>query len=171
MRVYIPKGNGKIRPLGIASYEDKIVQMAVKKVLEAIYEPRFLNCMYGFRPNRGCHEAVKEVYQRISYGKISYIVDADIKGFFDNVNHSKLIRQIWSLGIHDKTLIFIMKRILTAPIKMPDNTTVLPDKGTPQGGIISPLLANIVLNELDWWLACQWEENRIAISRGRERII
>ena len=68
-----------MRPLGIASYEDKIVQLAVKKVLEAIYEPRFLNSMYGFRPNRGCHEAVKEVFQRISYGKISYIVDADIK--------------------------------------------------------------------------------------------
>ena len=98
-------------------------------------------------------------------------ISNSIKGFFDNVNHSKLIRQIWSLGIHDKTLIFIIKRILTAPIKMPDNTTVLPDKGTPQGGIISPLLANIVLNELDWWIASQWEENPIAISRGRERII
>ncbi len=70
------KGNGKKRPLGIASYEDKIAQMVVKKILGAIYELRFLNCMYGFRPNRGCHEAIKEVYQRISHGKISYIVDA-----------------------------------------------------------------------------------------------
>ena len=75
--------------------------------------------------------------------------------------------QIWSLGIHDKTLSFIIKRILTAPIKMPDNTTVLPDKGTPQGGIISPLLANIVLNELDWWIASQWEEKAGTGSKWR----
>jgi group II intron reverse transcriptase/maturase len=100
-----------------------------------------------------------------------YVIEFDIKGFFDNVNHSKLMKQIWSLGIQDKQLIFVIKRILTAPIRMPDGSTVIPDKGTPQGGIISPLLANIVLNELDWWVASQWEEHPVATSRGRHRII
>ena len=102
---------------------------------------------------------------------LHYVIEFDIKGFFDNVNHSKLIRQIWSLGIRDKQLIFVIKRILTAPIRMPDGSTIIPDRGTPQGGIISPLLANIVLNELDWWVASQWEENPIVVSRGRHRII
>lgn len=132
---------------------------------------KFSNNSYGFRPNRSVEHAINRTYTMLQMMNLHYVIEFDIKGFFDNVNHSKLIRQIWSLGIHDKTLIFIIKRILTAPIKMPDNTTVLPDKGTPQGGIISPLLANIVLNELDWWIASQWEENPIAISRGRERII
>jgi group II intron reverse transcriptase/maturase len=89
------------------------------------------------------------------------VIEFDIKGFFDNVNHSKLIKQIWSLGIRDTRLIGIVKRILTAPIKMPDGSVVRPDKGTPQGGIISPLLANIVLNELDHWVDSQWLENPV----------
>ena len=150
LRVYIPKGNGKIRPLGIASYEDKIVQMAVKKVLEAIYEPRFLNCMYGFRPNRGCHEAVKEVYQRISYGKISYIVDADIKGFFDHINHNWMMRFLeWH--IQDPNLLWLIKKYLKAGI-MEDGKFESTEEGSAQGSVMSPMLANIYMhNVLTLW--------------------
>lgn len=92
---------------------------------------------------------------------LHYVVEFDIKGFFDNVNHTKLIRQIWSIGIRDKHLIYILRQILKAPIRMPDGVLVYPIKGTPQGGIISPLLANIVLNELDQWVESNWENNPV----------
>lgn len=88
---------------------------------------------------------------------LHFVVDVDIKGFFDNVNHAKLIKQMWTLGIRDKQLICIIKEMLKAPVAMQDGSVIYPDKGTPQGGILSPLLANIVLNELDWWIAGQWE--------------
>lgn len=139
-----------MRPLGIASYEDKIVQMAVKKVLEAIYEPRFLNCMYGFRPNRGCHEAVKEVYQRISYGKISYIVDADIKGFFDHINHDWMMRFLeWH--IQDPNLLWLIKKYLKAGI-MEDGKFESTEEGSAQGSVMSPMLANIYIYQFDLFL-------------------
>ena len=92
---------------------------------------------------------------------LQFVVEFDIKGFFDNVDHSKLIKQMWTMGIRDKKLIYIIKRILKAPIRLENGTTVIPDKGTPQGGIISPLLANIVLNELDRWVESQWQENPV----------
>jgi len=95
---------------------------------------------------------------------MQYAVEFDIKGFFDNVDHSKLIKQMWALGIRDKGLIYIIKCILKAPIRLEDGTTVIPKMGTPQGGIISPLLANIVLNELDWWIESQWQENPVVYN-------
>lgn len=88
---------------------------------------------------------------------LHYVVDIDINGFFDNVNHNKLLRQIWQFGIRDRKLLKIIKIILKSPIKMPDGTIIKSDRGTPQGGILSPLLSNIVLNELDWWISSQWE--------------
>ena len=167
----IPKPNGKTRPLGIPCIWDRLIQQCIKQILEPICEAKFSNNSYGFRPNRSVEHAINRTYSMLQMMNLHYVIDFDIKGFFDNVNHSKLIRQIWSLGIRDKQLIFVIKRILAAPIRMPDGSTIIPDRGTPQGGIISPLLANIVLNELDWWVASQWEENPVAVSRGRYRII
>lgn len=125
--------------------------------MEPVCEAKFSNNSYGFRPNHSVENAIARSYQLLQHANLHYVIEFDIKGFFDNVNHAKLIRQIWAMGIHDKKLIFLIKRILKAPIRLEDGTTVTPDKGTPQGGIISPLLANIVLNELDHWVESQWQ--------------
>ena len=117
---------------------------------------------YGFRPQRSVEHAIQRTYVLMQRSNLHYAIEFDIKGFFDNVNHTKLIRQIWAMGIQDKHLIYVIRKILTAPIKMPDGSIVVPTKGTPQGGIISPLLANIVLNELDHWVESQWTENPVA---------
>ncbi|MBL1992474.1 group II intron reverse transcriptase/maturase, partial [Klebsiella pneumoniae] len=86
-----------------------------------------------------------------------YVVDIDIQGFFDEVSHVKLMRQLWTLGIRDKQLLVIIRKILKAPVQLPNGKTIFPTKGTPQGGILSPLLANVNLNEFDWWISNQWE--------------
>ena len=100
-----------MRPLGIACYEDKIVQLALKKILEAIYEPKFLNCMYGFRPNRGCHRAIKELYSRLNMQKKCCIVDADIKGFFDHMKHDWIMKFL-NYYIKDKNILWLVKKYL-----------------------------------------------------------
>ena len=152
----------KKRPLGIPCIWDRLVQQCVKQIMEPICEAKFSENSYGFRPNRSVENAIAVCSQKLMLAKLHYVIEFDIKGFFDNVNHSKLIKQIWAMGIRDKTLIFIIKRMLTAPIKLTDGRIINPKKGTPQGGIISPLLANIVLNELDHWVDGQWIENPIA---------
>lgn len=160
-RKEIPKPNGKMRPLGIPCMWDRIIQQCIKQILEPICEAKFSKNSYGFRPNRSVEHAIAETHRLLQRSHLRYVIEFDIKSFFDNVNHSKLIRQMWALGIRDKTLLFVINRILKAPIRMPNGSTIIPEKGTPQGGIISPLLANIVLNELDQWIDDQWINNPI----------
>ncbi|QWH64055.1 group II intron reverse transcriptase/maturase (plasmid) [Bacillus mycoides] len=156
-RKEIPKSNGKIRPLGIPSMWDRIIQQCILQVMEPICEAHFSDRSYGFRPNRSAEHALSDVNKKVNQQNLTYVVDVDIKGFFDEVNHVKLMRQLWTLGIRDKQLLVIIRKILKAPVQMPDGTTVFPTKGTPQGGILSPLLANVNLNEFDWWISRQWE--------------
>ncbi|WP_199171625.1 MULTISPECIES: group II intron reverse transcriptase/maturase [unclassified Sporosarcina] len=157
-RVEIPKPNGKIRPLGIPAIWDRIVQQCILQILEPIVEAKFSGRSHGFRPNRSVENAIAQSYRLMQNSKMSYVIDIDIKGFFDNVSHSKLLKQMWAMGIQDKNLLTIISKMLKAKIKLPNGRIIENDKGTPQGGILSPLLSNVVLNELDRWIESQWED-------------
>lgn len=150
-RVYIPKeGSNKMRPLGIPSYEDKLVQKGLARILNTIYEQDFLDCSFGFRPGRGCHDALKVLNHIIERKKVNYIVDADIRGFFDHVDHEWLMKFL-ELRIADPNLLRLIKRFLKAGVMEAGIVYDTPE-GTPQGGLISPILANVYLHYvLDLW--------------------
>lgn len=139
-----------MRPLGIPAYEDKLVQGCMADILNEIYECKFLECSYGFRPNRNCHQVLREINQEIMYKSGNYILDCDIKGFFDNVNQEWLIKFL-EHDIKDKIFLRYIKRFLISGY-IEEMKYYESDKGTPQGGLISPILANVYLHYvLDLW--------------------
>lgn len=152
-RVEILKDNGQKRPLGIPTMSDRLLQQCILQILEPICEAKFHNHSYGFRPNRSTEHAKAAMDKMINRQYLHFVVDIDIRGFYDNVDHGKLLKQMWTMGIQDKNLLCIISAMLKAEIE----GIGIPSKGVPQGGICSPLFSNVVLNELDWWISDQWE--------------
>lgn len=150
-RHYIPKGDGKWRSLGIPTVEDKLLQRAVMRILQAIYEQDFMRCSYGYRPGRGALDAVDQLTIKLQFGKYHVVVEADIQGFFDNLDHDLLMKMLEE-RIEDSALLKLIRKWLKAGVLDTDGKMLHPLTGTPQGGIISPMLANVYLHHaLDLW--------------------
>jgi retron-type reverse transcriptase len=140
LRRFIPKTGGKERPLGLPVTEDKVLQMAVSKIPEAIYEPDFLCCSFGYRPKIGAKDAVRDVSGQLQFGNFNYIAEADIRSFFDSIDHDKLLEML-KIRIDDRKFSNLIRKWLKAGIFEKDGTIINPETGTPQGGIVSPVPA------------------------------
>lgn len=165
-RTYIPKGDGRYRPLGVPSFEDRLVQDRLGRILQAIWEPEFRDCSFGFRPGRSAHDALRRVAEVITNGRTQWVVEADIKGFFDHLSHSHLM-EFLEQRIGDPNLLRIVRRFLKAGI-MEDGAFTASDEGAPQGGLVSPVLSNIYLHYvLDLW----FEKRFAGTCTGRAYLI
>ena len=182
-RVNIPKGKGEVRPLGIRALEDKLVQIGVAEILAAIYEQDFIESSYGYRPRRGASRAVEALTKEIQFGNYTYLAEADIKGFFDNLDHEWMVRML-NERIDDRAFIGLIRKWLKAGILMPEGMVEHPAAGTPQGGIVSPVLANIYLHYvLDLWFEkvvkrqcegeaylCRYADDFVCVFRYRKDV-
>jgi RNA-directed DNA polymerase len=165
-RKYIPKGQDKLRPLGIPTLEDKLLQYAAAQILSAIYEADFLPCSYGYRPARGAHDAVSQLTDTLFGGRFEFVVEADIKGFFDNIRHDWLLKML-EQRINDGAFMGLIRKWLRAGILEEDGRVEHPQSGTPQGGVVSPVLANVYLH----YVLDLWFERRVRKeNRGQSRL-